>query len=180
MRIQRFLAAMVLCTVLLVLLHTALTYTERERYPKGYEGEVMYFSELYGVPAPIVFAVIKVESDFDPHAVSTAGAKGLMQLTDVTFEWIRSKIGTDTDHVFDPTTNIRYGVYYLSYLYHRFEDWRIAFAAYNAGPNRVDGWLKEDGELQAIPFKETREYLGRVDAAVKKYEKLYDLRRIKP
>ena len=180
MRIQRFLATMVLCTVLLVLLHTALTYTERERYPKGYEGEVMYFSELYGVPAPIVFAVIKVESDFDPHAVSTAGAKGLMQLTDVTFEWIRSKIGEDSDHVFDPVTNIRYGVYYLSYLYGRFDDWRIAFAAYNAGPNRVSEWLKKDEALCEIPYKETREYLGRVDAAAQKYEKLYYQGEYKP
>jgi soluble lytic murein transglycosylase len=177
MRIQRFLAAMVLCTVLLVLLHTALTYTERERYPKRYEGEVMHFSELYGVPAPIVFAVIKVESNFDPHAVSTAGAKGLMQLTDVTFEWIRSKIGTDSDHVFDPTTNIRYGVYYLSYLYHRFEDWRIAFAAYNAGPARVEAWLDDpscskDGVVTNIPYKETANYVKKVAFLKKIYEKI--------
>ncbi|MBO5111136.1 MAG: lytic transglycosylase domain-containing protein [Clostridia bacterium] len=177
MRIQRFLAAMVLCTVTLVLLHSALRYHEMRAYPLCYEREVTRWAEAYGVPEPIVYAVIRVESRFDPAAVSPAGAKGLMQLTDITFEWIRSRIGQDGDHVFAPDTNIQYGVYYLSYLYGRFGDWPTAFAAYNAGPNRVAGWIEEYGSSEVIPYPETREYLVRVEAAIQKYEKLYFLRR---
>lgn len=173
MRIQRFLAALVLCTVVLVLLHAAFLHVEMRSYPIQYEEEILYWAGEYDVPVSVVCAVIKVESDFRPEAVSVAGAKGLMQLTDVTFEWIRSKIGEEHDDVFLPETNIKYGVYYLSYLYERFGDWRVAFAAYNAGPNRVAAWMDEHGSADVIPYKETREYLTRVEAAIRKYEKLY-------
>lgn len=172
MRIQRFLAALVLAAVALVLLHTVHLRLEMRAHPLRYREEVTRWAETYDVPVAIVYGVIKVESGFDPNAVSHAGAKGLMQLTDITFEWIRSKIGEEEDDVFSPDTNVKYGVYYLSYLYGRFGDWHRAFAAYNAGPNRVAGWLEEYGG-DVIPYRETREYLVRVENAVKKYEKLY-------
>lgn len=146
---------------------------EKRSYPLRYRAEVNRYGELYSVPPAVIYAVIKVESSFDPYAVSPAGACGLMQLTEDTFLWIRSKIGTETDRVFDPDTNIKYGVYYLSYLYGRFGDWDTAFAAYNAGPNRVASWLDGEGHLTEIPFPETREYLIRVRQAIIKYEKLY-------
>lgn len=173
MRIQRFLATLILCSVFLVLLYALLLQAERGRYPITYEAEVNAWADAYGVPTSVVYAVIKVESDFRVNAVSTAGAKGLMQITDDTFEWIRSRIGSADDHVFAPSTNIRYGAYYLSYLYGRFGDWEVALAAYNAGPNRVSGWIEEQGPSFTIPYRETREYVVRVQAAVRKYEKLY-------
>ena len=173
MRVQRFLAALVLCAIVFVLLHTLLLQMERRRYPCPYGEEVERWAETYGVPLPLAYAVIKVESDFDPSAVSPADAKGLMQLTDITFDWIRSRIGSEEDRVFDPATNIRYGIYYLSYLYGRFQSWRLALIAYNAGPNRLAEWIGIYGPEPEIPYRETREYVIRVEAAMKKYEKLY-------
>ena len=81
--------------------------------------------------------------------------------------------------IYDPDTNIRYGVWYLSYLYGRFDSWDNAFAAYNAGPGNVSKWLKDseyssDGEtLSYIPFKETRNYVVKVNRAIEVYDRLY-------
>lgn len=173
LRIRRFCLALFVCAFGIILLHHTSLFLERRTYPIRYETEVSRYAEMYAVPHSVVYAVMKVESGFDPQAVSHAGACGLMQLTADTFDWIQTKIGEDGDDIFDPETNIRYGVYYLSYLYGRFGDWNTAVIAYNAGPNRVAGWIAEHGTLTVIPFAETREYVLRVSLARQKYEKLY-------
>ena len=82
-------------------------------------------------------------------------------------------------NIYDPETNIKYGTYYLSYLYRRFENWENTFAAYNAGPGNVYKWLDDpeysdsEGNLTHIPFSETREYVKRVAKYRNKYEKNY-------
>ena len=140
------------------------------------------YAEEYGVPEHIVYAVIKTESGFDASAQSGAGAIGLMQLMPDTFEWLTdSKLCEYLDRgmMYDPDTNIRYGVYYLSYLFGRYRDWSTALAAYNAGPGNVDEWLADaeyssDGvTLKRIPFKETRNYVKKVNIASEKYKSLY-------
>ncbi len=148
--------------------------------PLKYSEHVEYYSELYEVPEPIIYAVIKTESSFQPDAVSPAGAIGLMQITPDTFEWLCTKTGEEADVrlLKDPATNIRYGTYFLSLLHHEFKSWDTVYAAYNAGRTRVNGWLASEeygnnGRLKNIPIKETREYVEKVKESAANYEKLY-------
>lgn len=156
-------------------------YIDRKLYPRDYSEFVTRYAAEYGVPESIVYAVIKVESDFESNALSHAGAVGLMQLMPDTFVWLSEKLGDgyDAGMLYDPETNIRYGVYYLSSLYREFALWNSVYAAYNAGPTRVREWsadpryADENGALVSIPFEETRNYVARVEEAVELYETLY-------
>lgn len=133
----------------------------------------------FGVPLPMILAVIRTESDFDPYAISRVGACGLMQLMPETFRYLRDDVFGDslTDRdIFLPAVNIRYGTYYLSYLYRRFGDWYTALAAYNAGEGRVSNWLTDvtlspNGRLRSIPFPETAAYVQNTLKAYKTYSK---------
>ena len=156
---------------------------ERRTYPRKYEEFVVKYAAEYGLPEKLIYSVIKTESDFDPGAVSyaTPPALGLMQLTEETYEWVSSKLGETPSafDIYDPDVNIRYGAWYLSYLYGRFDSLEVALAAYNAGPGNVSKWLESseyssDGEtLDHIPFKETRNYVAKVTKAMEIYERLY-------
>jgi soluble lytic murein transglycosylase-like protein len=87
----------------------------------------------------------------------------------------RLKEGLDPIKRLDPDTNIKYGTYYLSYLFARYGDWDAVFAAYNGGLGNVDEWMGEDEKLtlDEISFKETRNYVKKVNNAIEKYKKLY-------
>ena len=173
---------LVCATVCGILLDLLITGVERSAYPRKYLKEVQAASDEFGVPEHIIFAVIKTESNFDKTAVSGAPAYGLMQLTEETYLWIgNDMLGEDPSafDIYDPKTNIRYGTYYLSFLFRKYGRWDTAFAAYNAGPGNVNEWLEDeeisdtDGNLVNIPFKETRNYVKKVNAATKEYKKLY-------
>ena len=149
-------------------------------HPREFSEFVEKYSEKYKVPEKVCYAVIKCESGFDSAAKSAAGAIGLMQIIPSTFEYLCSLEREDyeTGMLYDPETNIRFGTYYLSILYERFGVWETAFAAYNAGPSRVDGWINEGkaddmGRLTEIPIEETNTYVERVNRALKMYENLY-------
>lgn len=148
--------------------------------PLKYEAYVEKYSAEYQVPAPLVYAVIRTESDFDPAAVSSAGAMGLMQMTPETFHWLQSRTGEDLpdEALLDPETSIRYGVYFLSVLSDRFPVTDTVLAAYNAGMNAVAGWLEDpqhssDGQnLTDIPYPETEYYVIKVNRALADYRAL--------
>ncbi len=154
---------------------------ERKEYPMDYSEYVTKYASEYGVPEHIVYAVIKTESDFQSSAVSEAGAVGLMQLMPDTFNWLctMTRENHDTGMLYNPETNIKYGTYYLSYLYLTYGDWDTVFAAYNAGMGNVNSWLgdkaEEDGakKLEEIPFEETRKYIEKVRKADEIYLRLY-------
>lgn len=159
-----------------------ITCFEKRAYPKDFDTYVEASAERYGVPEELVYAVIRTESGFDSGAVSSAGAVGLMQLMPETFRWLTDEMlfeHLDDGMLYDPETNIRYGTYYLSYLYDRYGDWNTAIAAYNGGPGNVDEWLENDryadgeGGLKRIPFGETRQFVARVTDAWEMYERLY-------
>lgn len=167
------------------LFDTICTAIERAIYtkPDKYQGFVASYSVEYGVPENLIYAVIKIESGFDQSAVSDAGAIGLMQMVPDTFLWLtndRLKDRYSEGMLYDPNTNIKYGVYYLSTLYTKYGSWDTALAAYNAGPGNVDDWLSDpkynangDSALDEIPYKETRNYIKKVNRARSMYDKLY-------
>jgi len=116
-----------------------------------YASEIQDAAARWGVPERLVHAVIRVESQFNPRAVSVKGARGLMQLMPET----ASQLGVSNS--FDPRQNIDGGVRHLRGLIDRFgNDLPLALAAYNAGEKAV---LNYRG---IPPFPETRDYVSRV------------------
>jgi len=135
-----------------------------------------------GLDPALIAAVIYEESRFRDQT-SHAGARGLMQVTPATAEFIARDSGgfafTHED-LATPQVNISYGSYYLRYLMERYDgDQTLAVAAYNAGEGRLDGWLAEAGGVdefdasEDIPFPETRAYVDNVEERRKEYEKNY-------
>jgi len=106
-----------------------------------------------GLDPALIASVIKAESNGDPRAVSKAGAKGLMQLVDSTAKDMGVK------QVFDPGQNIRAGSRFLKKMVDRFDDTKLALAAYNAGPAKVDRY----GGVP--PYRETEQYIEKVMTA---------------
>ncbi len=130
----------------------------------------------------MVMAVIKTESNFEPDAHS-GKASGLMQLTDDTAKWVCDKLKIDYDDInlFKPSDNIRLGCYYLRHLIDKYDgNIDVALAAYNGGPGNVGKWLdnekysKNGVDLHHIPFKETREYVIKVNKQWDIYKELYE------
>jgi soluble lytic murein transglycosylase len=122
--------------------------------------------------------MVRNESRFDPTARSRVGAVGLMQLMPDTAQEIANKLGYAEYDLTDADTNIRFGCYYLAYLYRNTgRNWRNAVAAYNCGIGKVNAWLSDpayskDGELTAIPVDETRLYVEYVFRDAEKYKEL--------
>jgi soluble lytic murein transglycosylase len=116
-----------------------------------YDHLITEASEKHGVSFSLLKALIKTESDFNPKAVSRAGAKGLMQIMPDNIEILKIK------DPFDPWENIMGGTRYLKQLLKRFDGkLPLALAAYNAGPNMVERYK------QIPPFKETEDYVEKV------------------
>jgi soluble lytic murein transglycosylase-like protein len=116
-----------------------------------YDPVIWKAAETYGVDCALVKAVIKAESNFNPTAISRAGAKGLMQLMP------RTANALGVTNSFHPEDNIEAGVYHLRYLLDLFKgDLRLALAAYNAGEKAV---FRYNG---IPPYQETRTYIQRV------------------
>ena len=164
-----------------VLLRYAYDVYRKAAYPLKYESIVTAYAEEYDLPPSLIYAVIHTESHFREDAVSGAGAKGLMQLMDSTYEWIQTKFPEEPeplDRIFDPEINIRCGAKVLDVLHELFTHLDTAIAAYNAGNGTVAKWLKDpqystDGEtLTHIPYAETENYVKRVKSAREQYQML--------
>lgn len=150
--------------------------------PTTYQTIAESAAQQHGVSPALVLAVMKTESSFQPDAVSHAQAKGLMQLTDDTFNYVVMKSGMDytIDQIFDPQVNIQCGTWYLAFLLERYDNnMSVALAAYNAGMGNVSRWLADpnysaDGKtLDKIPYTETANYVKKVTAAYETYVTMY-------
>lgn len=156
---------------------------ERVFYPYPHRAIIEKYARQYGVDPLLVVAVIREESKFFPKSQSPKGAKGLMQLMPNTAKSIAQSIGDKTyseDKLLNPDKNIQYGTWYLASLQKVFaNNLFLVTAAYNGGRGHVQEWIN-DGQidannvcLQDIPFKETRDYVGRVLKSYEKYIKFY-------
>lgn len=151
-------------------------------YPLKYTDAVERYAAEYGLSPALIYGIIHTESRFRPGAVSPIGARGLMQITEETFEWARWRCGDDEttyEQLFEPETNIRYGTYIFSLLLKEFGQPEEALAAYHAGWGSVKNWLSteeysSDGiTLLNIPFKDTAKYVPRVKHAAQVYAGVY-------
>jgi len=121
-------------------------------------------SEKYNVPAPLIAAVIKVESDFNPYARSRTGAKGLMQIMPATWRYLGGR-----GSPYNAGENIKRGTKYLRELLDQFRgNLRLSIAAYNAGPGAVRKYRR------IPPYRETRRYVPRVLSFYRKFKRLSD------
>lgn len=138
---------------------SSLRLPEGRPEPSSYDALIERAALRHGVPAALVKAVVKTESNFQRHAVSRAGAQGLMQLMPQT----AAELGIQNP--FSPEENLHGGTRYLRTMIDRFGgDWKHALAAYNAGPGAVDQY----GGIP--PYRETREYVERVLHYYRRYD----------
>lgn len=158
-------------------------YYIRISHPLKYTNYVERYSRDFNVDKYLVYAVIKTESGYDPQAVSNVGARGLMQIMEDSFDWIKFKLDDDEAvymDMFDPETNIRYGTYLLGFLYEEFGNVEATMAAYHAGRGKVNEWLLDpeissDGKhLDTIPIPDTAHYVSKIKRAMSVYVDLYN------
>jgi soluble lytic murein transglycosylase len=150
--------------------------------PLRHEDIIRQQAEDKNVDAALIAAVIFEESKFR-DATSQAGARGLMQITPQTADYIAAKSGGtafEQGDLASPQINIAYGAWYLDYLQQKYDGRDLpAIAAYNAGEGTVDGWVSTAGGIELfdegdIQFPETREYVDGVMDHRSAYRKHYD------
>ena len=153
-----------------------------QNYPVAYEDLIRAQAAENDLDPAYPAAVILAESSYQPEAVSSANAQGLMQLLPDTAEWIAGKFDETYAEgcLFDPETNVKYGCWYLGFLMRRYNgDMTCASAAYHAGQGTVDRWLADpaysaDGAtLDKIGYDSTETYVQRVLRYYEKYAEIY-------
>ena len=122
-----------------------------------YAAYVTEASQRFGIPEAWIWAVMRAESNGDGHALSTAGAMGLMQIMPATWAGTRARYGLGSDP-YDVRDNIMAGAAYLRAMFDRYGNATARLAAYNAGPGRYDEYLSRGRPLPA----ETRAYLAKL------------------
>lgn len=158
---------------------------EQWEYPLHYQEYVEYYAGKYGIDPMILYAFIRTESNFDPNVDSNADARGLMQITEVTFDWIKTKIAPTEDLTFgdlyDPETNIRFGTYFVCYCLKKYDNHlATAAAAYHNGLGAVDALLTEtqystDGvTLEHYPYPQMRQYVKKITESYQRYSEIYN------
>ncbi len=144
-------------------------------YPVKYSEIISKYAEKYNLPDELIYAIINTESGFDEKEISPKGARGLMQIMKDTADWISTKEeieNYDYERIFDPELNIHIGCLYIAWLKKNYgNNDTLILAAYNAGSGNIAKWLSnekysEDGKtLSEIPFKETKDYVRKVNYA---------------
>jgi soluble lytic murein transglycosylase len=151
-------------------------------YPRPYSATVTAAAAEFDVDPLLLWAAMREESRYDPEALSSVGARGLMQVMPPTQAWITEQLGEaiSPGDAFTPEANVRMGAWFFHFLLDYFDgDLDLAIAAYNAGAASVDSWQADplvsnrDDLLRWIGFGQTREYLERVSLSYRVYQELY-------
>ena len=151
-------------------------------YPLAYRELVDRFGPPAGNPELLLYAIMRKESGFSPWEVSTADARGLLQMIPPTSARVAADANVEfsPDQLFDPETNIRLGAAYIGALSTRFKGQiPIIAGAFNAGPKAMAKWCDQHGShpvdefVELIAFTQTREYAKRVVAIFARYRQLY-------
>jgi soluble lytic murein transglycosylase len=140
-------------------------------FPRAFRPLIEDVATRAQIPPAFVRAIAREESSFDPNAVSSANAYGLIQLIRPTARAFGKPLGLRSDpaSLKKPEVNLRIGVNFMRFLFDRYkQNAAIVPAAYNAGSGAVDRWLRQRGQLsldewiETIPYTETRRYTRRV------------------
>jgi soluble lytic murein transglycosylase len=181
---QQFKKWLFLLALLLIIAHKPVL---QSYFILDYKPQIMAYSKNNNLNPALISAVIFTESRFNARAQSHKGALGLMQVMPSTGKWVARQLEWDRFSNRDlliPEKNLEVGVWYLAYLKRYFNyNESLALASYNAGHRYVSQWLEErvwDGDLitsEKIPFRETKDYVLRINFYKKIYQYLYpDLR----
>lgn len=152
-------------------------------YPLEHKEEIIKYAKMHKIDPPLLAALIKTESNFEADAESRKGAKGLMQITPSTGQWIAQTMGVkgfEESMLFDPVTNIKLGSWYVEHLTEYYNgSFELVFAAYNGGRGNVDKWLKDKSlssngrTLDEIPFSETENFVKKLRKNYSIYKRIY-------
>lgn len=150
----------------------------RQEAPKGAAGWVARLKPVFraaGAPPELAW-LAEIESGFDPAARSPAGAVGMYQLMPQTAQGLGLRLQPEDERL-NPEKSARAGATYLRQMHRQFKDWRLALAAYNAGPGRVTDLLKRrratsfDAVAPSLPA-ETQMYVPKFEAVLRRRERI--------
>ena len=161
-----------------------ITLIKKQMYDRPLPDAVTQGAKEADIPPHAVYAVMYVYGDMSGGSGKNGDRIGYMGLSKSLFETIGQTLlfeNPDPGLVYDPETNVRYGIAYLGYLFDKYLLWDTAFAAYVCGTDRVDAWLRDEeltdkyGALraQAIPDRAVSKTVSRILSAMQTYDSLY-------
>jgi len=151
-------------------------------YPRAYQPLVEKYGPAANNPELFLYAIMRKESGFDPHDVSYADARGLLQMIPPTSTQVAAGLGEPffADQLYDPEINIHLGAQYIGQLYGKFgHELQLTAGAYNGGPRMMGRWCVQNAKyptdefVELIAFPQTREYVKRVTTIYARYRYLY-------
>lgn len=155
-----------------------------EFHPRAFSRYVTRYAEREGLNPYLLWAIMTVESGYNPDTVSHADARGLLQVIPKTGNKVAAAMGENHfGHydLMDPDTSLRHGAWYFAQLVNKFQGQEpLAIAGYNGGPHNVQRWLlhKHDQPLdefvEEIPFNEARRYTKRVLRYLAVFLRIYE------
>ena len=165
------------------LINLCISLVQGSSYPIEYSEQVEKYASEYNVPEYIIYAVIATDSEFEIGTQYEDGSQGLMHIPPQILKKLSSQEHLDENvtqsDLSSPEISIRYGTYYLRYLFDRYKSWDTAIIAYNAGENTVSEWLRSgkystDGiNLKEIPLDSAEDYFEDVSDAIEYYKNEY-------
>jgi len=188
-KVRKSLKTLLVFAIAIAVIVCLLDGVGKRMFPLEYKELVVKYAKENELDPLLVFSVIKAESNFDPKATSYKNARGLMQIIDNTAIWAAEKMGIEefrVEYLYDPEVNIKIGCWYLKnlrneiYKYNGQTNNDLVLAAYNGGIGNVQKWLKNEEysstgkTLDRIPYKETENYVRKVNNYQKIYKRLYE------
>ena len=188
-RQKKYLFAIILLIILVIVLSCLCGYIyqfighkiDLNNHPREYMDFVEKYSQEYGVPEYIAYSIILTESDFTSNKHSADGKIGLMQITPEVHKELQAltKESAESGILYDPETNIRYGIYRLSHLFTKYNRWKTVIAVYVSDEDTVQLWLDnpacvdENGNLKTIPDPIVADKVDLIEKKAEMYRKLY-------